>query len=147
MTDTFVSSLQSERGQSHLCNEQKVDDHQVGATFSRGWRRGGAEALRRAPRRQVAATGRGRRAQGAARHLRARDHRMEVQLEAVEGWRRPFWKQPGERPHWGKWFEELAALEGQVVPAALTRTLTETDNVLFTCLTMNPAPYSRCPFN
>jgi citrate lyase subunit beta/citryl-CoA lyase len=49
-------------------------------------------------------------------------------------------RKPPQRPHWGKWYEDLAALEGQVVPAALTRTVTETDNVLFTCLTMNPAP-------
>ena len=36
--------------------------------------------------------------------------------------------QPRARPHWGKYFEELQALEGQVVAHALTRTVTETDN-------------------
>ena len=40
-------------------------------------------------------------------------------------------------PHHGKWFEELPV--GLVVPHALTRTVTETDNVLFTTMTMNPA--------
>lgn len=38
----------------------------------------------------------------------------------------------------GKWFEEF--VEGEVVEHAVTRTVTETDNVLFTCLTMNPQP-------
>jgi acyl dehydratase len=40
-------------------------------------------------------------------------------------------------PHHGKWFEELTV--GLVVPHALTRTITETDNILFTTMTMNPA--------
>lgn len=42
------------------------------------------------------------------------------------------------RPHHGKWFEELTV--GLVVEHALTRTVTETDNVLFTTLTLNPQP-------
>jgi acyl dehydratase len=42
-----------------------------------------------------------------------------------------------ERPVHGRWFEELEV--GLVVPHALTRTVTETDNVLFTTMTMNPA--------
>jgi acyl dehydratase len=40
-----------------------------------------------------------------------------------------------ETPHHGRWFEELPV--GLVVPHALTRTITETDNVLFTTMTMN----------
>lgn len=38
----------------------------------------------------------------------------------------------------GLWFEELAV--GTVVEHAVRRTVTETDNVLFTTMTMNPAP-------
>lgn len=38
----------------------------------------------------------------------------------------------------GRWFEELVV--GDVVGHAVTRTVTEADNVLFTCLTMNPQP-------
>jgi acyl dehydratase len=38
----------------------------------------------------------------------------------------------------GMWFEDLTV--GTVVPHAITRTITETDNVLFTTMTMNPAP-------
>lgn len=38
----------------------------------------------------------------------------------------------------GRWFEELPA--GLSVRHATTRTVTEADNVLFTCLTMNPQP-------
>ncbi len=38
----------------------------------------------------------------------------------------------------GLYFEEFA--EGQVFEHALTRTVTEMDNVLFTALTMNPQP-------
>ncbi|MDN5919746.1 MAG: MaoC family dehydratase [Pseudonocardia sp.] len=38
----------------------------------------------------------------------------------------------------GKWFEELEV--GTVVRHATRRTVTETDNVLFTTMTMNPAP-------
>lgn len=40
-------------------------------------------------------------------------------------------------PHHGKWFEELEV--GLVVTHALTRTVTETDNLLLTTLTLNPA--------
>jgi acyl dehydratase len=40
-------------------------------------------------------------------------------------------------PHHGRWFEELTV--GTVVQHALTRTVTETDNTLFTTMTMNPA--------
>ena len=42
-----------------------------------------------------------------------------------------------ELPHHGRWFEELAV--GDVILHALTRTVTETDNVLMTTLTLNPA--------
>lgn len=38
----------------------------------------------------------------------------------------------------GLWFEDLT--EGLVVEHATRRTVTETDNVLFTTMTMNPAP-------
>jgi acyl dehydratase len=38
----------------------------------------------------------------------------------------------------GKWFEELH--EGLVVRHAVTRTITEADNTLFSTLTMNPQP-------
>ena len=41
------------------------------------------------------------------------------------------------RPHTGKWFEDLTP--GLVIPHALRRTLTESDNVSFTTMTMNPA--------
>lgn len=40
--------------------------------------------------------------------------------------------------HHGKWFEELTV--GLVVEHALTRTVTETDNVMFTTMTLNPQP-------
>ena len=40
-------------------------------------------------------------------------------------------------PHHGRWFEDLHS--GDVIPHALTRTVTETDNVLITTLTLNPA--------
>jgi acyl dehydratase len=43
-----------------------------------------------------------------------------------------------ERAHHGRWFEELEV--GLVIPHALSRTVTEADNVLMTTLTMNPAP-------
>jgi acyl dehydratase len=43
-----------------------------------------------------------------------------------------------ERPLTGRWFEELPP--GLVVRHALTRTVTEADNTLFTVMTMNPAP-------
>jgi len=42
-----------------------------------------------------------------------------------------------ELPVHGRWFEELEV--GLVVPHALTRTITESDNVTFTTMTMNPA--------
>ena len=38
----------------------------------------------------------------------------------------------------GLWFEELEV--GRVITHATRRTVTETDNVLFTTMTMNPAP-------
>lgn len=38
----------------------------------------------------------------------------------------------------GMWFESFE--EGMVVPHALTRTITEADNVMFSSMTMNPAP-------
>jgi acyl dehydratase len=41
------------------------------------------------------------------------------------------------RPHRGRWFEELEP--GTVVHHAIRRTLTESDNVMFTSMTMNPA--------
>jgi acyl dehydratase len=40
-------------------------------------------------------------------------------------------------PHHGRWFEDLEV--GLVIAHALTRTITETDNVLFSTMTMNPA--------
>jgi len=43
-----------------------------------------------------------------------------------------------ERPHLGKWFEELEV--GLVIPHALTRTITDADNVSFSTMTLNPAP-------
>jgi acyl dehydratase len=43
-----------------------------------------------------------------------------------------------DRPVSGRWFEELEV--GDVVRHATRRTVTETDNVLFTTMTMNPAP-------
>ena len=42
-----------------------------------------------------------------------------------------------EQLHHGRWFEELTV--GTIVTHAITRTVTETDNVLFTTMTMNPA--------
>lgn len=42
------------------------------------------------------------------------------------------------RPVSGRWFEELEV--GTVIHHATRRTVTETDNVLFTTMTMNPAP-------
>jgi acyl dehydratase len=38
----------------------------------------------------------------------------------------------------GMWFDDFEV--GQVVPHAITRTVTEADNLLFTTLTMNPQP-------
>ena len=43
-----------------------------------------------------------------------------------------------ERPVTGRWFEDLP--EGLVVRHAVTRTITESDNTLFSTLTMNPQP-------
>jgi acyl dehydratase len=40
-------------------------------------------------------------------------------------------------PHHGRWFDDLPV--GLVVPHALTRTITEADNILFTTMTLNPA--------
>jgi acyl dehydratase len=42
-----------------------------------------------------------------------------------------------ETPHHGRWFDDLPV--GFVVRHALTRTITESDNVLFSTMTMNPA--------
>lgn len=42
-----------------------------------------------------------------------------------------------EGPYHGKWLEELT--EGLIIPHALTRTVTETDNMMFTTMTLNPA--------
>ncbi len=42
------------------------------------------------------------------------------------------------RIHTGRWFEELTP--GLVIPHAITRTVTETDNVVFTTMTHNPQP-------
>ncbi len=41
------------------------------------------------------------------------------------------------RPHTGRWFEELTP--GLVIQHAIRRTITESDNVMFTSMTMNPA--------
>ncbi len=43
-----------------------------------------------------------------------------------------------ERPVAGRWLEELEV--GMRVSHPIRRTVTESDNVLFTCLTMNPQP-------
>jgi acyl dehydratase len=40
--------------------------------------------------------------------------------------------------HSGRWLEEFTP--GEVIEHAITRTVTETDNVLFTTMTMNPQP-------
>ena len=45
--------------------------------------------------------------------------------------------QATDRPVGGRWFEELEP--GTVVQHAIRRTLTESDNVLFTTMTMKPA--------
>ena len=42
-----------------------------------------------------------------------------------------------DRPYTGKWLEELTV--GLVIPHAIRRTITESDNVMFTSMTMNPA--------
>ena len=41
------------------------------------------------------------------------------------------------RPHTGRWFEELTP--GLVIAHAIRRSITESDNVMFTSMTMNPA--------
>jgi acyl dehydratase len=43
----------------------------------------------------------------------------------------------GERPVSGRWFEDLPV--GFTVEHVVRRTVTETDNILFTTMTMNPA--------
>src|SRR5215203_2793819 len=43
-----------------------------------------------------------------------------------------------ERPVLGRWFEDLEV--GLVIPHALTRTITEADNINFSAATLNPAP-------
>jgi acyl dehydratase len=43
-----------------------------------------------------------------------------------------------DRPAMGRWFEELTP--GLVIEHAVTRTITETDNTLFSVMTMNPQP-------
>ena len=43
-----------------------------------------------------------------------------------------------ERPVTGRWFEQLPV--GFIVKHAITRTITEADNVLFCSMTMNPQP-------
>jgi acyl dehydratase len=45
---------------------------------------------------------------------------------------------PTARPVSGRWFDDLRV--GEVVHHVTRRTLTETDNVLFSTMTMNPAP-------
>jgi acyl dehydratase len=44
----------------------------------------------------------------------------------------------GDRPHLGRWFEELTP--GLLIDHAVTRTITEADNTLFSAMTMNPQP-------
>jgi acyl dehydratase len=44
----------------------------------------------------------------------------------------------GDRPVMGRWFEELEP--GLVIDHAITRTITEADNTLFSVMTMNPQP-------
>lgn len=46
-------------------------------------------------------------------------------------------KSPSPRPHRGLWFEQLEP--GMVIQHAIRRTLTESDNVMFSTMTMNPA--------
>jgi acyl dehydratase len=43
-----------------------------------------------------------------------------------------------ERPVLGRWFEDFEV--GLVIPHALTRTITDADNIWFTATTLNPAP-------
>lgn len=42
-----------------------------------------------------------------------------------------------ERPYTGKWFDQLEV--GTIIQHAIRRTITESDNVFFTSVTMNPA--------
>ena len=42
-----------------------------------------------------------------------------------------------ERPYTGRWFEDLTP--GTIIDHAIRRTITESDNVMFTSMTMNPA--------
>eukprot|EP00440_Ansanella_granifera_P059767 gb/GFBE01064778.1/.p1 GENE.gb/GFBE01064778.1/~~gb/GFBE01064778.1/.p1 ORF type:complete len:471 (+),score=111.24 gb/GFBE01064778.1/:1-1413(+) len=58
----------------------------------------------------------------------------EEETSAISDTGAPAWP---EGPYHGKWLEELT--EGLVIPHALTRTVTETDNILFTTLSLNPA--------
>lgn len=51
--------------------------------------------------------------------------------------RTAWYHRPMERPVTGKWFEQLEP--GLVIPHAIRRTITESDNVFFTSVTMNPA--------
>jgi acyl dehydratase len=44
----------------------------------------------------------------------------------------------GDRPVSGRWFEELTP--GLVIDHVVTRTITESDNTLFSTMTMNPQP-------
>ena len=45
---------------------------------------------------------------------------------------------PAPRPAMGRWFEDLTP--GLVIDHAVTRTVTEADNTLFSVMTMNPQP-------
>ena len=45
---------------------------------------------------------------------------------------------PNQRPVMGRWFEELTP--GSLIDHAVTRTVTEADNTLFSVLTMNAQP-------
>jgi acyl dehydratase len=45
---------------------------------------------------------------------------------------------PASRPTSGRWFEDLTP--GLVIDHVVTRTVTESDNTLFSTLTMNPQP-------
>ena len=45
---------------------------------------------------------------------------------------------PAPRPAMGRWFEDLTP--GLVIDHAVTRTITEADNTLFSVMTMNPQP-------
>jgi acyl dehydratase len=44
----------------------------------------------------------------------------------------------GQRPVLGRWFEQFEV--GEVIPHALSRTITEADNIGFSAATLNPAP-------